>query len=291
MINLSRLPKNRFFSWLGSTYRNMEIEFYKYQGAGNDFILLDQRLVAHISREDTEFIRFCCDRRFGIGADGLILLRQAPDYDFEMIYFNADGSESTLCGNGGRCIVRFAHDLGMIQHRTRFLAIDGGHEAVVGEQPDQVQLQLADVDAVRRHGDDYILNTGSPHLVRFVDELDHFPVVDTGRFLRNQPDFWPGGINVNFARESGQALQVRTYERGVEDETLACGTGVAAAALAAAVRNHLREGSHTTRVVARGGELHVSFHKMGNGSFRHIWLSGPAKPVFKGTITLDKRHP
>lgn len=265
------------------------MKFWKYQGAGNDFILLDQRTGATITRADPQRVARLCDRRFGIGGDGLILLQHRAGYDFEMIYFNADGRESSMCGNGGRCIAAFAHDLGLVDDHCRFLAIDGPHEAHVtasaGSQADYwVELKMADVPAIEQQDPDtYILDTGSPHYVRFVARVDELDMVAAGRAVRYGERFREQGINVNLVEPTATGLRIRTYERGVEDETLACGTGVTAAALADALRNPVADGSHETQVQARGGQLSVRFEADGAG-FREVWLCGPAVRVFTGEI-------
>ncbi|TNE67845.1 MAG: diaminopimelate epimerase [Bacteroidetes bacterium] len=284
------------------------MEFWKYQGAGNDFILLDQRQQQWISRSDTDLVAFLCDRHFGIGADGLILLQLHPDYDFEMIYFNADGRESSMCGNGGRCIVAFAHKLGLTTHNCRFLAIDGPHEAIIPEptdpaRTDWVELKMSNVDALEAllppampeaappPGQDFqpssfILDTGSPHYVRFVPLLDQLDIVQEGRAIRYSDRFKAAGINVNLVQAYPDHLVIRTYERGVENETLACGTGVTAAALAYSRHKGFPPGKTSILVKARGGDLCVNFTVQPNGTFRDIWLCGPAKEVFQGTVYL-----
>ena len=265
-----------------------KMKFWKYQGAGNDFVLLDQRQAQPIARTDTALIARLCDRRFGIGADGLILLQQQAGYDFEMVYFNADGRESSMCGNGGRCIAAFAEDLGISAGHCRFLAIDGPHEARIrraqpgnGEAKYWVELKMTDVPGIEQQDvDTYILNTGSPHYVHFVPTVEGVDMVAAGRAVRYSERFREAGINVNLVEATPTGLRIRTYERGVEDETLACGTGVTAAALAYALRHKTAE---ETTVEARGGTLAVRFRADGAG-FREVWLCGPATPVFEGEI-------
>jgi len=258
----------------------MELSFYKYHGAGNDFILADNR-EGHIQL-NTKQIAWLCHRHFGIGADGLMLLQTAPDADFEMVYFNADGNESTMCGNGGRCIAAFAHQLGIAGKTMQFKAIDGLHEATI--HPDgTVALHMQDVQQIECHEDYAILDTGSPHYIQWVNDVDAVAVFDEGRAIRNREAFQPKGINVNFVQRSGKDLLIRTYERGVEDETLACGTGVTAAAIAAV-------GTETGRfqipVRAMGGSLSVSFEKKDAGSATDIVLTGGAVFVFKGSVDV-----
>ncbi len=264
------------------------MKFWKYQGAGNDFILLDQRQQVNITRTDHQRVAQLCDRRFGIGGDGLILLQNRAGYDFEMIYFNADGRESSLCGNGGRCMAAFARDLGLVEDYCRFLAIDGPHEARITLPDDSaaywVELKMTDVPTLEEQDPDtYILNTGSPHYVHFVDAVDGLDMVREGRAVRYSERFRDQGINVNLVEPTSSGLRIRTYERGVEDETLACGTGVTAAALAFARRSRHLGGPVETRVEARGGQLSVRF-QVDQAGFREVWLCGPARQVFTGNL-------
>jgi diaminopimelate epimerase len=262
------------------------LKFWKYQGAGNDFVMLDQRHEIAIARNDTARIARLCDRRFGIGADGLISLQNRAGYDFEMVYFNADGRESTMCGNGGRCIAAFAQHLGIVGATCHFTAIDGEHAANIAakdEQTSWVELQMTNVQNVENEGDTFVLNTGSPHFVRFVQSVQGLDVVAKGRAVRYSDRWESAGINVNFVTETaGQALEIRTYERGVEDETLACGTGVTAAAIAASLRRGAQVGTFEISVKARGGDLKVRFRANGDGTFSDVWLCGPAAQVFEG---------
>ena len=257
----------------------MTIPFFKYQATGNDFVLMDNR--AGKIKLNREQICQICDRRFGIGADGLMLLENHPELDFNLVYYNADGSQS-LCGNGSRAAVQFAAHMGIIKEKTKFNAYDGLHEAIFLEK-DWIKLEMNPVKNIQARGKDYFMNTGSPHLVRFVDNLQEFPVLAEGRKLRHHEDFAPAGTNVNFVQIlPGNALFVRTYERGVESETLSCGTGVTASALAASLK-----GLHSPLPVkTRGGELSVSFQTRQPGIFHLIYLSGPAKMVFEGQLEL-----
>lgn len=261
----------------------MKLRFYKYHGNGNDFILIDNRSgqVKNLSRSTVEKL---CHRRFGIGADGFILMNKSAQYDFEMQYFNSDGRESTMCGNGGRCMVQFAADLGLAQNKTRFLAIDGPHEGVIGTDK-SISVKMIDVKGFEQKGVDYVINTGSPHYVKFVSNVDGINVSDAGKKIRNEAEFAREGINVNFVEENADALKVRTYERGVEDETYSCGTGVVAAALVSSVRQKKNNGQHTVRLSTPGGEFEVSFQKM-NEHFSDIWLTGGVEFVFEGDIEL-----
>ena len=253
----------------------MIIEFYKYQGTGNDFIMIDDR-DKEFDLTDKDLIAALCERRMGIGADGLILLREHDTLDFEMIYFNADGKESSMCGNGGRCIIAFAQMLEMIGNETTFMAIDGEHKGRLMD--DGIYLQMQDVKKIEGVGDGLVLNTGSPHYIEMVDELDYIDVNKQGRKIRNSAAFKKDGINVNFVLDANE-LQVRTYERGVEAETLSCGTGVVATAIAMHYANCIEE--TLVNVKTKGGELTVSFEEF-NGGYRNIWLSGEASMVFAG---------
>ena len=253
----------------------MIIEFYKYQGTGNDFIMIDDR-EKEFDLTDNDLIAALCERRMGIGADGLILLREHGTLDFEMIYFNADGKESSMCGNGGRCIIAFAQMLEMTGNETTFMAIDGEHKGRLMD--DGIYLQMQDVKKIEGVGDGLVLNTGSPHYIEMVDELDYIDVDKQGRKIRNSVPFKKDGINVNFVLDASE-LQVRTYERGVEAETLSCGTGVVATAIAMHYANCIEE--TLVNVKTKGGELTVSFEEF-NGGYRNIWLSGEASMVFAG---------
>lgn len=259
----------------------METVFFKYQGTGNDFILIDNRLQTFQASADQ--IAFLCHRRFGIGADGLICLEHGPEgFDFQMVYYNADGHESSMCGNGGRCLVQFAHDLGIIATQTRFLAIDGPHDATV--TPEVISLKMMDVVDIHEETTHFFLQTGSPHYVAFVPDVTSYAVAASGASIRYAPEWVAkGGTNVNFVEcKSDQTLFVRTYERGVEDETLSCGTGVTACALA----THLAKGwPSPIQIQTLGGTLSVAFAKSPSG-FHEIYLTGPAKQVFSGTISI-----
>jgi len=258
----------------------MTLSFYKYQGTGNDFVMVDNRKLT-FPAEDEALIKHLCDRRTGIGADGLILLQNHPDYDFEMVYFNADGRLGSMCGNGARCTVRFARHLGVIEDVACFLAADGEHQANV--ERDLIQLKMHEVQEVERIGSDFYLNTGSPHYVRFVDNVQHLDVYAEGRAVRYKDRFRAEGTNVNFVqRISENEIYVRTYERGVEDETLSCGTGVTACALVASLCGM----QSPVKVKTPGGALEVTLARTEAGGFKHIYLIGPAKQVFTGTVSI-----
>jgi diaminopimelate epimerase len=262
----------------------MKIRFYKYQGAGNDFILIDCR--EKKIKLSTRQIAHLCHRQFGIGADGLMYLQKERGYDFKMVYFNSDGNESSMCGNGGRCIVAFALNLGLIKNKTKFLAIDGAHTATVNKDG-SVSLAMQDVKKIK-HGDsfaDWILDTGSPHYVHFVKDVNSVDVVKEGRAIRNSKEFKAKGINVNFAMydTAKKVLNVRTYERGVENETLSCGTGVVASAIAA---QFVSKGKFKTNIQTPGGRLQVSFKKDKENSATNVVLTGPAEFVFEGEVEV-----
>jgi diaminopimelate epimerase len=265
----------------GRLIQSMEQDFYKYHGAGNDFILIDNRDGRF--HPEPEKVARLCDRHFGIGADGLILLNRAAGYDFGMAYYNSDGRESTMCGNGGRCVVAFADFMSAASGEVSFLAVDGPHKGIVLSRSGLeflVKISMGDVDTVTERGDDLIINTGSPHLLRFKCNVEDTDVMAEAAPLRYHRDFFPGGINVNFIEPEGDRIFVRTYERGVEAETLSCGTGVTAAALAFAHRNGFKAGVVSVRT--KGGTLSVSFKRRPDGSFTDIWLQGPATRVFHG---------
>ena len=260
----------------------MEIAFYKYQGTGNDFVVLDNR-TGHY-RLTNDQVRRLCDRRFGVGADGLMMLNEKSGYDFEMKYYNADGKEGSMCGNGARCIVKFAYHLGIHKERYKFTAYDGEHEAEI-DTDGIISLKMNDVTHIRKFHSDFILNTGSPHYIKMVTEVMDLDVYKKGHEIRYSKEFEQEGINVNFVEQMDEAdkIFVRTYERGVEDETLSCGTGVTAAAL---VCWHNENGFNEVEVRTTGGLLSVEFDKINDEGFTNIWLCGPAEKVFEGTVEI-----
>jgi diaminopimelate epimerase len=260
----------------------MQLKFHKYQGTGNDFILVDNRN-GEISLTE-EQVAFLCHRRFGIGADGLMLLESEPGADFRMVYYNSDGRQSSLCGNGARCIAAFAHNLGVITGVAKFTASDGLHEAKV-EEDDMVSLKMQDVKQMEIEKEFCWVDTGSPHYVRVVDDVDNFDVVSEGRRIRNSDRYREEGTNVNFMEKRGEEIYVRTYERGVEDETWSCGTGVTAAALVAAVKG-IATGKNNCIIHTKGGSLEVTFEKVLDRNFYNIWLRGPAVRVYEGVVGL-----
>jgi diaminopimelate epimerase len=264
----------------------LTIRFFKYHGAGNDFILADNRKDNFIA--DEKMIARLCDRHFGIGADGLILLNKVDGFNFGMKYYNSDGRESTMCGNGGRCITAFADFLSLPGGpQYRFLGIDGEHTGKILSKEGNLYniiLSMGDVKDYLVEGEAFILDTGSPHFVRFKDEVDSINIIKEGRIIRYSAEFQQNGINVNFVQEKEHGIFVRTYERGVEDETLSCGTGVTASALAFAARNGKDTGPVSVRT--KGGNMVVHFRKSESG-FTGIFLEGPAEQVFQGEIDID----
>lgn len=254
------------------------MEFFKYQGTGNDFVIIDNRDLQF--PKEKEIIEKLCDRRFGIGGDGLILLENDSTADFKMVYYNSDGNESTMCGNGGRCLVAFAHFLDIFEDQTTFNAIDGLHEAEI--RNGIIKLKMIDVDTIKNIDGNFELNTGSPHYVTYVENLKKYKVSENGNKIRNSASYCEEGINVNFVEEISQnEIFIRTYERGVEDETFSCGTGATASALV-----FLKDKNQTSvKVKVLGGNLKVYADQEGE-SFKNIWLEGPAKQVFKGKINL-----
>lgn len=254
------------------------LHFYKYQGTGNDFIMADNRDES-ISLSTEEIIHLC-DRKFGIGSDGIILIEKSDEADFYMNFYNPDGSKS-FCGNGSRCAVRFAQFLEVTSNIGSFIAIDGKHAFV--SNLEEVHIHMRDVFTTSKQGEHFIINTGSPHYIIYTDSLEDINVVEEGRKIRYNAEFKGEGINVNFVQEKSNKLFIRTYERGVEDETLSCGTGVTAAALSFGLRH---PDKNELKVTTRGGELQVKWNRNEDGSFSEIYLCGPAQYVFDGHIMI-----
>ena len=257
----------------------MTVEFFKYQGTGNDFVMIDNRQNV-FDKKNTKQIARLCDRRFGIGADGLILLELHDTLNFKMVYYNSDGNESSMCGNGGRCITAFAKYLGIVDHEATFEAIDGIHRAIIDNG--LVKLQMQDVDAIETHANHVYLNTGSPHHVQMETNLKTLDIKSVGSKIRYGQPYNESGSNVNFVNKiANDIFAVRTYERGVEDETLSCGTGVTAVALA---MNYIGETEkNLVTLQTPGGDLKVSFERHGD-TYKNIWLIGPAIKVYKGSV-------
>lgn len=257
----------------------MNLHFYKYQGTGNDFVMVDNRSL-FFPKTDVQLIEKLCDRRFGIGADGLILLEPSSSHDFTMVYYNADGNEGSMCGNGGRCLVAFANQLGVIKNETTFDAVDGLHSASINAGI--VSLKMIDISEIMEEPTYSFLNTGSPHHISFCDAVADVNVKETGAKIRYGAPYFEKGSNVNFAEQTApNAFKVRTYERGVEDETLACGTGVTAVAIAA--NNSGKTKDNHIKIEVLGGNLEVSFEKV-NNTYTNVFLTGPAQFVFEGNI-------
>jgi diaminopimelate epimerase len=262
----------------------MKIEFYKYHGTGNDFIIIDNRTLQW--KPGQQQVAFLCDRHFGIGSDGLMLLSEMKGFDFGMTYFNSDGNESTMCGNGGRCMAAFARLLGIIDTTAHFHAIDGTHEATLVNELNhlkQIRLKMKDVVVEEPNCGYFFIDTGSPHTIIFSNNVNRLDIIKKARKIRYDTCFAEEGTNVNFVEIKNDHLFVRSYERGVEDETLSCGTGITASALAAAVMNPDNPGFYFIKT--RGGDLKVSFRQERN-VFSDIWLEGPAKMVYKGEIEI-----
>ena len=261
----------------------MNIKFSKYQGTGNDFVLIDNREQL-ISPDNFLLFEKLCDRRFGIGADGLMLLENANGFDFRMRYYNSNGKEGSMCGNGGRCIIAFAHHLGVIADKTKFIAVDGEHEAEVHQSNEgiKVSLKMIDVSTIEFGKDFYFLDTGSPHLVKFIDQHEQFDTFTEGKNIRYNDRFKEVGTNVNFVSLHQDHIQVSTYERGVEDETYSCGTGVVASAISSSFKTN----SDKFKIKTKGGNLEVNFDKIDEQSIENIWLIGPATHVFDGILKI-----
>lgn len=259
----------------------MESTFYKYQGTGNDFVMIDNRDET-FPKNNTKLVAQLCDRRFGIGADGLILLENDGSTDFRMVYYNSDGNTSSMCGNGGRCIVAFANFLGIIDNETEFMAADGRHHATISGDG-TISLHMKDVNTVSVYEDYVFLDTGSPHHVELVEDLPNLDVKRIGANIRYSGLYGGAGANVNFVSQLGpDRFSVRTYERGVEDETYSCGTGVTAVAIAMKVLG--KTDSDTIQLQTPGGQLQVTFLQDGK-QFKEVYLTGPADYVFKGDVT------
>jgi len=262
----------------------MTLNFSKYQGTGNDFILIDNRLKI-VNKDNYELIANLCDRKFGIGADGLMLLENHSKYDFEMRYYNSDGREASMCGNGGRCIVAFAHKLNIFDTETEFMAVDGYHKASLTNDNNKtlISLKMLDVSEIEQGESYFYLNTGSPHYVQFIKDSLNFDTFTQGKKIRYNNRFKEEGTNVNFVKKEKDYIEVFTYERGVEDETLSCGTGVVASALSCYLVDK-KENNYSIKT--KGGVLSVEFEYTKENKFINIWLNGPACHVFDGKIKI-----
>jgi len=263
----------------------MQISFSKYQGTGNDFILIDNRDRSFPS-ENISLIEKLCDRRFGIGCDGLMLLENEDGFDFKMRYFNSDGKEGSMCGNGGRCIVAFAYHLDIIKDKTHFIAVDGEHFANISFDSEKliVSLKMQDVEEIENREDYFFLNTGSPHFTKFINSHLNFDTYSEGKAIRYNQRFKKEGTNVNFISGENNQIEVSTYERGVEDETYSCGTGVVASCISA--KKYFNTKDNRFFVKTKGGNLEVSFENKMSDKFENIWLKGAATFVFEGKLEL-----
>ena len=256
----------------------MTVEFYKYHGTGNDFVLIDNRSL-FFDKNNIELISKICSRHIGVGADGLILLEDDNLHDFKMIYFNSDGKQTSMCGNGGRCIISFAKKLNIIDDKANFMAIDGLHEGIINDNT--IKIKMNSVSEIHDIHTGCLSDTGSPHFVKFCDSVDSVNVFEFGRELRNNKEISKDGVNINFTEiVNNYSIKVRTYERGVENETLSCGTGVIASALSAYSKGLVD--TNRIKINTLGGELFVSFEF--NNIYENIWLEGPAIEVYKGQI-------
>lgn len=272
------MPSVHLIYFCGSMQR---IPFSKYQGTGNDFVVVDNR-DQRFPTENLTVVRQMCDRKFGIGSDGLILIEPDDQTDFYMNFFNPDGSQS-YCGNGSRCAVHFARANDLIGDSCTFRAIDGEHRGMV--KPDEIMISIRPVAEAEPRGDDFLIHTGSPHYVVFCTDVDEIDILPAARNIRYNTEFKENGVNVNFVEVLDEKnIRIRTYERGVEDETLSCGTGVTAAA----ITHLMREGSgRKVHVETRGGTLDVSATKGGDKLFFDVWLTGPAVETFTGTYHCE----
>ena len=260
----------------------MTFIFSKYHGAGNDFIMVDNRL-GEFTFNTVEAVKSLCDRHFGIGADGLILIENSSDSDFKMVYYNADGNLGSMCGNGSRCAVMFAKEVGVQFSTKSFEAYDGIHRFEILAD-NRVKVSMSDVKEVAKRNEAYLINTGSPHLIIPVDDVKSVDVFNEGKKIRYSPEFKAEGVNVNFVNAQNGLVEIRTYERGVENETMACGTGCVAAGLWAAMEKRLGSGEHSIKLKSLGGMLTVSFHYEVSKGFTNVYLEGPVAKVFEGSI-------
>ncbi len=260
----------------------MEVKFHKYHGTGNDFIIIDSRNI-HENFFDPNKVKNMCDRHFGVGGDGLILLLSSEKADFHMKYFNSDGKEGTMCGNGGRCITAFAHKKGIINKEANFTGIDGQHKANINAD-NTISLKMIDVLPVVELKDGDLVETGSRHFVQHHENIENIDVYRDGKSIRNEHRFGNEGTNVNFIKPTDRGIYIRTYERGVENETLSCGTGAVAAAISSC--HNLPTDKSTYKIFTRGGKLEVMFTRNSDGSFTNVWLKGPAEFIFQGKIEL-----
>lgn len=263
----------------------MKIVFFKYQGTGNDFIIIDNRLINNNLLKEKKIIKKLCDRRFGIGSDGLILIENTPKYDFYMKYYNSDGLEGSMCGNAGRCCTIFMKNYFLKEKKIKFKAIDGLHKALILEN-NNVLLKMNDISKIEKHKDHYFLNTGSPHYVKFTSNIEGINVYNEGKKIRFNKKYFKIGVNVNFLEYKKNILYIRTYERGVENETLSCGTGSVAGAISAYHKGIIKY-TKNIKIKTLGGQVIISFNiNTNNNEYENIWIKGKAKEVFKGQINI-----
>jgi diaminopimelate epimerase len=261
----------------------VKIPFYKYQATGNDFVIIDHFKSRYFDSISTDQVAHICDRRFGIGADGMMIIEPDETFDFKMVYYNSDGRLSTMCGNGGRAISHLAFNLGYIKSKASFIAVDGPHQVIIGA--DQVELKMNDVIQINRSGSDYVLDTGSPHYISIKEDISDMDIIPEAHAIRYNDVYEQEGINVNFVKFGLDHIDMRTYERGVEDETLSCGTGVTAASIVYIDQVSQAQGAHRVSVKTQGGNLEVRAEKE-NGVYKEIWLCGPAVKSYEGIIEL-----
>lgn len=271
------------------------IEFTKMNGAGNDFILIDHRRPFLRKEEMAAFARAVCERKFSVGADGLILIEESPEADFSWQFLNGDGSFAEMCGNGARCAARFAHARGIAPARLRFMTLAGIIEAEVIDAsvrlkmtpPTDLRLDRT-VEIDEETKSIHSVNTGVPHAVLFTENIAEAPVQAWGRFIRFHPMFQPSGTNVNFVQQTtGDTLTVRTYERGVEDETMACGTGAVAAAIVSVLRGMVKP---PVKVVTSGREqltIHLQVSQASPPQLSEVYLEGPANFIYEGRLNVE----
>ncbi|MDA9262119.1 diaminopimelate epimerase [Flavobacteriales bacterium] len=257
----------------------MNLKFHKYQGTGNDFVMIDNR-ESVFDKNNLKLVSHLCDRKFGIGADGLILIENHDKVDFDMIYFNADGTKS-FCGNGSRCAVAFAKYLNIIESKTTFNAIDGIHEAIINEGI--VELKMGNVGQVEKGDDYFFINTGSPHYIEYKEDVQALDIVTEAHKVRYNSRFTEQGTNVNYVQKKSDVLEIRTYERGVEDETLSCGTGATAVALSGALKHGMKS---PIAIKVQGGELQIKFNQVSSDEFNDIWLIGKGEKVYSGAFEM-----
>ena len=261
----------------------MWLDFYKYEATGNDFIVIDNRKQL-FDITNNYLVQRLCNRKFGIGSDGLLILQSHNLYDFEMIYLNLDGKIGSFCGNGARCMILFAHKLHLFKNKTLFWSIDGLHQGYLKNTKNEVTIKMKDIERINYHNNDFIIDSGSPHYIKFEPDIKSIDIVKEGRKIRNDNAFKGEGINVNFVTIIDNKLHIRTYERGVEDETLSCGTGAVASSVAYSIKNRYYN-DNQVKLNTLGGSLEVEFEKIDN-RYQNIYLKGNVREVFNGRINI-----